>query len=113
MPLRDQEARAGRPGCFVMMHVSRHDFIDGQRQGRVPQRTGPQQLSAVIADLPVQSGKRIGEAGIGGRARHDETAFRVNVDAREQLPEMNVEVAGDRARDMALEQDGQCDTRDA
>lgn len=46
------------------------------------------------------------------RARQDEPTVLVQVDPGEQLGQMNVEILGDRARHVTLEQEDKSETRD-
>ena len=89
------------------MALARRRIIARQGKRHVPQRARAQQLRAVVPDLPVESRERIGKARIRGRSGHDEPTLRIDVDAGEQLPEMDVEVVRKAARDMALEQHGE------
>jgi len=62
----------------------------------------------IIADLPVESGKRVREARIDGGLRQNQLALRVDLDIREKLLQMDVEILGQGTRDVALEDDDEC-----
>ena len=111
-PLRDQHARPARPRHLVLVNLARRGLIDRQRHRRVPQRARTQQIAAIIAHLPVQSRKRIGEARIGRRPRNHKMPLRIDVDAGKQLLEMDVEILGERAGDVTLEQQDQAGAGD-
>ena len=57
--------------------------------------------------LPIKSRQRFGEARIGRRPAHHQIALRIDIDAGEQLIEMNVEITSDGAGDVSLEQQDQ------
>jgi hypothetical protein len=61
-------------------------------------------LATVVRYLPVQSGERLSKAGIGGRSRKDEPTFGIDVDAGEQLLEMDIEVIGNGPGDVTFKQ---------
>ena len=91
------------------MQLGGRRLVLRQGQSHVPERTRTQQLIAIVADLPIESGQRIGEPRIGRRPRHHDPAGGIDVDPGQKLLEMDVEVLGNRARDMALEQQRQGD----
>ena len=106
-PLGDQHMGIGGTHDLVMMKLARRQLVGRQPQCRIPQRARAQQLAAIVRHLPVKSRQRIGKARIGGRPGHDQIALRIDIDAGEQLLEMNVEIVGHGAGDVTLEQQDQ------
>jgi hypothetical protein len=48
----------------MLVRFARPESVARELHRGIPQRTRAQKLTAVIADLPIKSGKRIGEARI-------------------------------------------------
>jgi hypothetical protein len=60
--------------------------------------------AVTAGDLPVKPGKRLAESRIGGWTGNDEPAIRIHVNAGDHLFQLNVEILGDGAGDVTLEQ---------
>ena len=111
-PLRDEQARPLRPRYLMTVGLARRRLVGRQRHGGVPRRARAHELAAAVLRLPVESRQGVGKARIGGRARHHQAPLGIDVEARQQLTQMDVEVVGQAAGDVPLEQQDQCGAGD-
>jgi hypothetical protein len=86
------------------MHLAWAGFIGRQGKRRISQGTRSQHLIAIVCHLPIRTGKRLLEPGIGRWPSNHEMPITTDIDAGEQLSEMDVKITGQRARHMTLKQ---------
>ena len=91
----------------MLMQFRGRRFVDRQRQGHVPERARTHKLIAIVTDLPIETGQRVGKPRVGRRPRHDNPARRIDLDPGQKLLEMDIQILGNCASDVTLEQQRQ------